>query len=159
MLRKEVIKLLKYLKEETNMSQTANGAVAYLSTYDGVLDFFSQAGAMRDWNCYDHVELFERAWIADRELALKALFYLRDVRGGQGERKVFRTLFKWLVDNYESEVEQMIKYIPEGGSWKDVAYFLQVSSRDYEYGDSARSYIGFRTVQDYMGTQVTGGRN
>ncbi|WP_299549129.1 gliding motility lipoprotein GldK [Seonamhaeicola sp.] len=42
-----------------------------------------------------------------------------------------------------------------GGSWKDVAYFLQVSSRDYEYADSARSYIGFRTVQDYMGTQVT----
>ena len=45
--------------------------------------------------------------------------------------------------------------IVRGGSWKDVAYFLQVSSRDYEYADSARSYIGFRTVQDYMGTQVT----
>ena len=42
-----------------------------------------------------------------------------------------------------------------GGSWKDVAYFLQVSSRDYEYMDSARSYIGFRTVQDYLGTDVT----
>ncbi|WP_224485594.1 type IX secretion system lipoprotein PorK/GldK [Robertkochia aurantiaca] len=42
-----------------------------------------------------------------------------------------------------------------GGSWKDVAYFLQVSTRDYEYQDSARSYIGFRTVQDYMGTDVT----
>ena len=43
-----------------------------------------------------------------------------------------------------------------GGSWKDVAYFLQVSTRDYEYADSARSYIGFRTVQDYMGLQTTG---
>ncbi|MCM5662675.1 T9SS ring complex lipoprotein PorK/GldK [Galbibacter mesophilus] len=42
-----------------------------------------------------------------------------------------------------------------GGSWKDVAYFLQVSTRDYEYQDSARSYIGFRTVQDYMGTEST----
>ena len=40
-----------------------------------------------------------------------------------------------------------------GGSWKDVAYFLQVSTRDYEYADSARSYIGFRTVQDYMGEE------
>lgn len=40
-----------------------------------------------------------------------------------------------------------------GGSWKDVAYFLQVSTRDYEYQDSARSYIGFRTVQDYMGEE------
>ncbi len=43
-----------------------------------------------------------------------------------------------------------------GGSWKDVAYFLEVGTRDYEYGDSARSYIGFRTVQDYMGTQIKG---
>ena len=45
--------------------------------------------------------------------------------------------------------------VVRGGSWKDVAYFLQVSSRDYEYADSARSYIGFRIVQDYMGTDVT----
>ena len=42
-----------------------------------------------------------------------------------------------------------------GGSWKDVAYFLEVSSRDYEYADTARSYIGFRTVQDYTGTKLT----
>ncbi|KGO94246.1 T9SS ring complex lipoprotein PorK/GldK [Flavobacterium subsaxonicum] len=46
-----------------------------------------------------------------------------------------------------------------GGSWKDVAYFLQTSTRDWEYRDSARSYIGFRTVQDYMGTQNTGNGN
>jgi gliding motility-associated lipoprotein GldK len=45
--------------------------------------------------------------------------------------------------------------VVRGGSWKDVAYFLQVSTRNYEYADSARSYIGFRTVQDYMGTDVT----
>ena len=38
-----------------------------------------------------------------------------------------------------------------GGSWKDVAFMLQVNTRDYEYQDSARSYIGFRTVQDFMG--------
>jgi gliding motility-associated lipoprotein GldK len=43
-----------------------------------------------------------------------------------------------------------------GGSWKDVEYFLQVSTRDFEYKDSARSYIGFRTVQSYMGTDVIG---
>ena len=41
--------------------------------------------------------------------------------------------------------------VVRGGSWKDVAYIIQVSTRDYEYADSARSYIGFRTVQDYLG--------
>ncbi len=40
--------------------------------------------------------------------------------------------------------------ITRGGSWKDVAYYLEVSSRDWEYADTARSYIGFRTVQDCL---------
>lgn len=48
--------------------------------------------------------------------------------------------------------------VVRGGSWKDVAFFLQVSTRDFEYADSARSYIGFRTVQDYMGTDATGNK-
>ena len=41
--------------------------------------------------------------------------------------------------------------IIRGGSWKDVAYFLEVSTRDYEYADTSRSYIGFRTVQNSFG--------
>ena len=42
--------------------------------------------------------------------------------------------------------------VVRGGSWKDVAYFLKVGSRDYEYADSARSYIGIRMVRDYLGS-------
>jgi gliding motility-associated lipoprotein GldK len=44
-----------------------------------------------------------------------------------------------------------LRKVIRGGSWKDVSYFLRVSARDYEYADSARSYIGFRTVQNYLG--------
>jgi hypothetical protein len=47
------------------------------------------------------------------------------------------------------------KKVIRGGSWKDVKYFLQVSSRDYEYQDQPRSYIGFRTVHDYLGADLT----
>jgi len=43
------------------------------------------------------------------------------------------------------------KKVIRGGSWKDVKYFLQVNTRDFEYHDIARSYIGFRTVQDFKG--------
>ena len=57
--------------------------------------------------------------------------------------------------NPNSNNDENQRKVVRGGSWKDVAYFLQVSTRDYEYSDSARSYIGFRTVQDYMGTDVT----
>lgn len=67
--------------------------------------------------------------------------------------------------NYTSSMNPSVndvqnpRKVVRGGSWKDVAYFLQVSSRDYEYADSARSYIGFRTVQDYLGTDVTLNQN
>ncbi len=50
------------------------------------------------------------------------------------------------VENRENQ-----RKIIRGGSWKDVAYFMEVGSRDWEYADTARSYIGFRTVQDYLG--------
>ena len=46
------------------------------------------------------------------------------------------------------------KKVVRGGSWKDVSYYLQVSTRDYEYADSARSYVGFRTVQDFLGNSL-----
>ena len=55
--------------------------------------------------------------------------------------------------NPNAQSSQNARKVIRGGSWKDVAYFLQVSTRDYEYQDSARSYIGFRTVQDYMGEE------
>ncbi|MBE0652480.1 MAG: SUMF1/EgtB/PvdO family nonheme iron enzyme, partial [Bacteroidales bacterium] len=47
----------------------------------------------------------------------------------------------------------MKRKIIRGGSWKDVAYYLQVSVRDYEYQDTAKSYIGFRCVRSYLGSK------
>jgi gliding motility-associated lipoprotein GldK len=46
----------------------------------------------------------------------------------------------------------MKRKVIRGGSWKDVARYLQVSMRDYEYQDSAKSYVGFRCVRSYLGT-------
>lgn len=78
---------------------------------------------------------------------------------------------EWTMSSYDATAYEFVstmnpnvsdknnqRKVVRGGSWKDVGYSLQVSTRDYEYADSARSYIGFRTVQDFMGTQVTGGR-
>ena len=64
-----------------------------------------------------------------------------------------RSLAEAILTNVVDNDNQ--RKVIRGGSWKDVAYFLEVGTRDYEYGDSARSYIGFRTVQDYMGTKMT----
>ena len=49
--------------------------------------------------------------------------------------------------NYLTQSRKVIR----GGSWKDIAYFIQNGSRTYEYQDTAKSFIGFRTVQTYIG--------
>jgi gliding motility-associated lipoprotein GldK len=54
-----------------------------------------------------------------------------------------------MINSNFEDLESKRKII-RGGSWKDIAYFLQVSTRDFEYVDSKKSYIGFRTVQDYL---------
>ena len=46
----------------------------------------------------------------------------------------------------------MKRKVIRGGSWKDVAYYLQVSVNDYEYQDTAKSYVGFRCVRSYLGS-------
>lgn len=61
--------------------------------------------------------------------------------------------------NPSVNAQENMKKVVRGGSWKDVAYFLQVSTRDYEFADSARSYIGFRTVQDYKGSDMRMNQN
>jgi gliding motility-associated lipoprotein GldK len=60
--------------------------------------------------------------------------------------------------NYEakkSDPEVLKRKVVRGGSWKDVGYFLQNSTRTYEYQDTAKSYIGFRCVTHYLGRSIT----
>lgn len=45
----------------------------------------------------------------------------------------------------------MKRKVIRGGSWKDIAYYMQVGTRTYEYQDSTKSYIGFRCVRSYLG--------
>jgi hypothetical protein len=53
-------------------------------------------------------------------MALKCLFYLRDIRGGQGERRFFRLCIKWLAMRHKDEMEHLIKYVPEYGRYDDL---------------------------------------
>lgn len=54
----------------------------------------------------------------------------------------------------ENDDPTLTRKVIRGGSWKDVAYYMQVSTRDYEYADTAKSYVGFRTVQSFMGRDL-----
>lgn len=92
---------------------TTNGALTHSTSGTSVLDFFGKAAAMRGASEQEITSLFSKAYAEDKNLALKALFYLSDVRGGQGERRLFRVAFNWLAQNDAVIAKKLLKYIPE----------------------------------------------
>lgn len=71
------------IKRATNFIETENGAVAHKTTLNKVYDMFAFGGAYRQRNDEDCILLFKNAFEQDADLALKCLFYLRDIRGGK----------------------------------------------------------------------------
>ena len=108
------------IEKTTNSTFTLNGAVTNRSSLNGVLDLFAQGGAIRGWSQDQVYDLFAKAFAEDQLLALKTLFYLRDVRGGQGERKTFRTCIKYLADYYPQIVRKNLDCFAEYGRWDDL---------------------------------------
>ena len=110
------------LSNETNFARTENGALTHKTTNSAVYDMFAFGGAYRSRSEADCIFLFKKAYEEDRNLALKCLFYLRDVRGGQGERRFFRICFHWLANNDSSVAEKLLEQISEYGRWDDLIY-------------------------------------
>lgn len=112
------------LKNESNYTYTENGALTYKSTLDGLLDLFALGGAYRTRTDADVINLFMKAFAEDEVHALKCLFYLRDVRGGQGERRFFRVVTKWLAREHTDAMKRNLQYVPEFGRWDDLYVFV-----------------------------------
>ena len=110
------------LIDETNVGLTENGAVKHLTTKSAVLDLFSLCGAYRRRSEEDCILAFKNAYEENATLALKCLFYLRDCRGGQGERRFFRVCFRWLADNYPEAAIRNLNNVSEYGRWDDLIY-------------------------------------
>ena len=105
---------------KSNDTFTANGMVAHSTTGSHLLDFFSSSGAMRGASAESVISRFSAAFSEDYIRAIQAMFYSRDVRGGQGERHNFRVMFRWLCINYPDAAVSVIHFIPEYGRWDDV---------------------------------------
>ena len=65
-------------------------------------------------------DLFHKAFVQDNLLALKCLFYFRDIRGGQGERKIFRAIFKQLGNLHSEKVVRNLDNVVKYGRWDDL---------------------------------------
>ncbi|MCQ2452938.1 MAG: DUF2828 family protein [Oscillospiraceae bacterium] len=116
--------MLEYLKREANLSVTENGAVTYESTGSECLNLFATIGALR---CADDDEIltrFIRAYAENPNSAMKLFFFARDVRGGLGERRVFRVILSWLAKNEPETVKKNIANIAEYGRYDDLLSLL-----------------------------------
>ena len=107
--------MLQYLKNESNVAFTENGAKAFRTTESDCLDFFATVGAMRYLSETEIEQRFVRAYSENKDIATKLIFYARDIRGGLGERRVFRVIFRWLANNEPETVRKNVEYVAEYG--------------------------------------------
>lgn len=113
-------RLVSALENYSNYKTTENGATALRSTKSMVYDMFALGGAYRSRSNEDCILLFKNAIEENPLLGLKCLFYLRDAREGQGERRFFRICLNWLAKNYPGTVLNNLDLISEYGRWDDL---------------------------------------
>ena len=112
--------MLQYLKQESNKTFTENGAATLKTTQSDCLDLFATIGAIRRESDEEIIARFMRAFAEGKDIAMKLLFFARDIRGGLGERKVFRVCLKWLSYNAPETVRKNLSYISEYGRFDDL---------------------------------------
>ena len=115
---------LNALKSEANKTYTENGAITLLSSGSKCLDLFATIGALRHETGEDIRDRFFKAYCEDPDIAMRILFYARDIRGGLGERRVFKVILGWLAKAYPQSVNKNIRFISEMGRWDDLLCLL-----------------------------------
>lgn len=112
--------MLDYIKQEANMTLTENGAAAYESTGSECLNLFATVGALRRESDAEITARFVRAYSENPDTAMKLLFYARNIRGGLGERRVFRVILNWLAVNEPASVKKNLEHVAEYGRYDDL---------------------------------------
>lgn len=123
-------------------ARTTNGMKARKSTANAVVDLFYNAGASRG---KDIVPAFTAAYVENKELALRVAAWLRDARGGAGERKLFRDILVHLENTDTDAALALLAKVPELGRWDDIFVFKTKFMKDAAYtllGDALRAQNG-----------------
>ena len=107
------------MREESKWTKTENGADAKNTTDSALLDMFATIGSMRSRSEDEIIQKFELAFQEDPLGAMRCLFYARDIRGGLGERRVFRVLLPHIARKHFHELNANLELIPEYGRWDD----------------------------------------
>lgn len=121
---------LENLKEQADYTRTQNGALAHGSTGDACLNLFALAGGMRYRKADDIIRMFELAYIENRELAMKLLFHIRDIREGLGERQMFRNLLRHVAVKWPESARKNVHLIAEFGRWDDLLCLIRTPAQN-----------------------------
>ena len=130
------------IKKVQTFTYTENGALAFNTTTNALVDLFAVAGALRNRSDNDIYTLFGKAMVEDKLLATKLAFYTRDVRGGLGERRTGRLMFRYLTHMYPDIFIKNMPYSPEYGRYDDLVYLL------YDMPEQIADLIGKQVKQD-----------
>lgn len=103
---------------------TENGMVTNSTSLNACVDLFFNIGASRGQDKDRLIQNFSKAFVEDSTRALKILFWARDIRGGAGERQIFKDVLVYLVANYKEAVSRNLKHISEYGRWDDLLVFV-----------------------------------
>lgn len=118
------------MRTESTHTYTENGARALNTTSDACLDLFGSIGSLRDRRSEEVESLFADAYITDKLLATKILFYARDIREGCGERKIFRNLIKYLAKYHPEAIKPNIDLIGVYGRYDDLYELIDTPLED-----------------------------
>ena len=117
-------KFMNGMKDATNFTYTENGAVTHKTTKSDLLDMFAMGAAMRNRSDEDVIVMWRKAFAENPVYALKCLFYIRDVRGGQGERRFFKVCMRDLAKRDTEAARRNLIHVPEFGRWDDLYVFV-----------------------------------
>ena len=138
------------LTRENNYQMTENGAVGFKSTGSVLTDLNFRVSSMRNGVTDSDMKLFIHAMGEDLEYAIKWLFFMRDVRGGMGERNAFQTLYMKYAELYPNEAKATLKLVSEFGRWKDVIDIINMDPDNTLDGMSLVRYTFWGDIQNCM---------
>ncbi|MCK9482341.1 MAG: DUF2828 domain-containing protein [Bacteroidia bacterium] len=144
------------LRNELNKEKsiTENGAIGYATSGKKLLDFNFRLSSYRNMSEKEIFRDFMEAYTEDKIMAMRMLFYSRDIRGGQGERRLFRIIIKELAKIEPKTVEKIAHLISEFGRWDDLFCLFGTPVEDVVYGIII-AQLANDVVAEYRGKPIS----
>lgn len=130
-----------------NYSETEKGALGYSTTGKKLLDVSFKLASYRQMPDAAIIKDFFDAAAESPELALRFLFYARDIRGGAGERRYFRVIMAEMARRYPELASALAVLVGEYGRYDDILDMYGISRK---VDDMLDMFVGFTLANDYQ---------